>query len=344
MEKINGDTNAYWQLATASAAVIAAVLGSALTLYGSFILKRFENRIQKIKESTSQRLKYHLPLLRFTYQLDKRIGHILTELHSDWLDAAHLEKIRKADGFASNPNEKGYFIISSIYMFACFFGWAEAIKQGFVITRPLSEKSKTAKIFSKFKKFAWWLLGVKTKSNVFQFDPEISAVSKLFQHEELFNDYMTSKTLKSPRDACKLHKLIQHSIGELMLQKDGLDNFRLKSFREFFEAYLKDEKFRFWFVLLENLLIDLSRFELGKDIETQVQMKNDIRPLRLLAIRYWCRILMKNMSQELDIETPSCDEVLLGVSSELQNIIKSFKIELVESYSLGIRFKIRESK
>ena len=141
----------------------------------------------------------------------------------------------------------------------------------------------------------------------------------MFQYEELFEEYMATKKLSKPRDAAKLHKQFQYSIGELMLENSDPENLR------------------YWFALLENLFIDLCSFEANKDIETQVEMKNDIRPLRLLAIRYWLRVLMKNMATELGIDTLPPDKVLEPVSESLKKTIKSLELEKLESYLLGIK-------
>lgn len=334
MENFDNETiiKIYAAFAVIAAALVAAILG----LYGNLKIKQFEIEVQNRKERDRQRLKFYLPLLRFAYTLDRRIGHIITTLDTDWLSKSHLEKIHSKEGFALSPNEKGYFIISSIYIFACFFGWSEAIKKGVDATKPFSEKNRLRKLLSRTKRRIYSRLNISDKPSIFLFDPDISVVSKLFQYEELFNDYLVSMTLTNPRDASKLHKQFQYSIGELMLEKDGED-FRCKSFREFFDAYLDDKKFRYWFAPLENLFIDLSDFEKGKALEIQVQMKNDVRPLRLLAIRYWCRVLMKNMSEQLNIETKPPDEVLDGISESLKKTIKSVKIEELESYLLGIR-------
>jgi hypothetical protein len=322
---------------TAIAVIFAALVAAILGLYGNLKIKQYEIDTQIEKDKSEQRLKFYLPLLRFSYTLDRRIGHILTTLHEDWLSKSHLEKIHNNQGFALDPNEKGYFIVSSIYIFACFFGWSEAIKKGVDATQPFSKKSDLRKQLSKIQKKIKTLLKIPEKKNVFLFDPDISMVSKVFQYKELFQEYLISKTLTNPKDANELHKQFQYSIGELMLEEDGDGGFRCKSFREFFEAYLNDAKFRYWFVPLENLFVDLSNFEKDKDLETQILMKNDVRPLRLLAIRYWCRVLIKNMSEQLDIETKPPSEVLNGVSDKLKTAIQSVEIEKLESYLLGVR-------
>jgi hypothetical protein len=322
---------------SAIAVIVSALIAAILGFYGNFRIKQLEIDTQAEKDRAEKRLRFYLPLLRYSYTLDRRIGHILTTLDTDWLAKSHLDKIKNKQGFATSPDEKGYFIISSVYIFACFFGWSEAIKKGVDATRPFSEKSRLRELLSKARRKVFAYLKIPEKKNVFLFDPDISMVSKLFQYEELFNEYLVSKTIVNPRDASKLHKQFQYSIGELMLEKESEESYRCKSFREFFDAYLNDEKFRFWFVPLENVFIDLCNFEKGKDLETQIHLKNDVRPLRLLAIRYWCRVLMKNMSDQLDIETKPPDEVLDGVSTRLQKTIKSIELERLESYLLGVR-------
>lgn len=322
---------------SAIAVIGAALIAGLLGLYGNLKIKQIEIEEQIKRDRANQKLKFYLPLLRFSYTLDRRIGHILRVLDTDWLAKSHLEKLQKGEGFAKDPNVYGYFISSTIYLVACFFGWTEAIKQGVDSTKQFSQKSRLRRWLSKIKNRIYDRLNIPNKRDIFLFDPEISTISKLFQYEELFNEYLVSKTITNPTDACKLHKQFQYSIGELMLEKDGEVGLRCKSFREFFDVYLSDEKFRYWFVPLENLLADLSDFEKGKDLETQVQLKNDVRPLRLLAIRYWCRVLMKNMSEHLDIEPKEPDDVLIGISNSLKDTIKSVKIEELESYLLGVR-------
>jgi hypothetical protein len=332
------DKETFLKTLAALAAIIAALVGTTVGFYFKLKEKDYELKIQKRKDKDSHLRKYYVPLLRFSYELDRRLGHILLEIHSDWLSGTHLKKISKKEGFALDPNEKGYFIISTVYMLACFFGWTEAIKRGVDTTKPFPEKENIYIWYRKFKsKVAKLLFLSENKKNVFIFDPDISRLSKIFQYKEMFNEYMTTKKFTSPTDASKLHKQFQYSIGELMLEDEDTDTLRCKSFREFFDTYQKDENFRYWFILLENLIVDLCDFEKGKDIETQCELKNDIRPLRILAIRYWLRVLMKNMSKELEIETLSPDEVLEPVSTQLKKAIKSVEIEKLESYLLGIK-------
>lgn len=322
------DNDTLLKIIAALAVVVAALAAALIGFYSQIKIKQYELRAQARKDRAAQRLAFYLPLLRFCYELDSRIGRILSVLHTEWLKASHLEKIRNNEGFAKDPRETGYFIMSSVYVFACFFGWTEAIKKGVDATKPLSERSRLGR----------WLRGVRRrlrrrmagKSKIFFFDRDISIVRRLFQHQELFQEYIASRRLTAPRDAYKLHRHFQHSIGEMMLQADG-DVLRCKTFREFCDSY-RDEQFRYWFTPLEELFTDLSEFEADEDIETQAQRKNDFRPLRLLAIRYWCRVLMGNLAKDLDIDTPPPEEVLDSLSELLRNTITSVKLEQLELF------------
>lgn len=322
------------RLVAASAVVLAALVGTLLGFFAQKRLKRYEMRAQALRDRAARRRALHVPLLRFCYELDSRIGRILSMLHEDWLSATYLERFSGNDGFAKDQRQKGYFIVSSVYLFSCFFGWTEAIQRGVDETNRLAEQSALRRWLSrKIRELiaAWRRKG---DSAIYFFDRDIHIVRRLFQHQELFDAYSKSKKLSNPRDSCKLHRHLQHSIGEMMLQRDG-EVLRCKTFREFVEAY-HDEKFRYWFALLEDLFVDLSGFPVGKDIETQAEMRNDVRPLRLLAIRYWCRILMKNMASDLGIEAPPPEAVLQDVSESLRSTIAEVRVENVEPFLVGI--------
>jgi hypothetical protein len=312
------------------AVLVAAMFAAVFGLYSNVKIKRLEFQTQARKERAAQRLAFHIPLLRFCYELDGRIGRILEHLSSDWLRGSYLEDIQNDQGFAQDPRERGYFIISSVYVFACFFGWTEAIKKGIDATQPLAERGRLRRWASRA-----WERVAPPRRRVFFFDHDISMVRRLFQFEELFASYLTSRKFTKPKDACKLHRYFQHSIGEMMLHRDG-NVLRCKTFREFYDAYTTDPKYRYWFVLLEQLFIDLSDFAESKNVETQSEMKNDVRPLRLLAIRYWCRILMRNLSRDLGIETPAPEEILDGRSEELKKVIKNVTIEELEKHLVEI--------
>lgn len=330
------------KLVAALGVVLAAFIAGMLGFFAQWKIKQFDNAQNEKKEKENQKLKFYIPLLRCLYELDDRFHTVIKNLETDWLHKEHLESIKAGKGFAEDPNKKGYFIISSIYLIASFFGLSEAIKKGVDTTKFSYDRYKIKRIGYKIKRWLYKTLGVKQRFSIFQFDPEITKVCRLFQYEELFKDYMKEKSLVNPKDACKLHKHIQHSIGEMMLEKQGEESYRVKSFREFYEAYLNDEKFRFWFILIENLFIDLSNFEKDKSIEKKVEMKNDIRPLRIIAIQYWCRVLMKNIAAELDLaefnlQTRPPEDVLTGLSNELKGVIVNYKSDRTETFLLGIK-------
>lgn len=332
------------KLITAFGVVIAAFIAGMLGFFAQWKVKQFENTLTLKREKENQKLKYYIPLLRCLYELDDRLDRIINkQLDSNWLDAKHLEEIKRKKGFAENPNNTGYFIISSIYLIGSFFGLTEAIKKG-VDTTKISYNHKTvSKIWNKVKIRIKKVLCINQEHNIFQFDPDISIISRIFVHPDLFKGYIQSRELINPLDACKLHKHIQHSIGEMMLEKEGDDKYRVKSFREFYNLYVADEPFRFWFVPLENLFCDLSNFQKEKTLEMKVKLKNDIRPLRLIAIQYWCRMLMKNISKELDLEelnleTRPPEDVLTGLGEELKTIIRTFIPDNSQTYLLGLKF------
>lgn len=324
----------------ALAVVIAACIGGIIGFLGQFILKNYYNKVSTKNKIRNKKLKFYIPLLRCLYELDERISTIINHLHTDWLSEEYLTEIKNNKGFAADPNKTGYFIISSIYVVASFFGVSETIKKDIDATKFSFEKYKISKIWHKIKDYLPVLFKAKKEPSIFQFDPEITKVYRLFQQEELFKKYMESSTLTNPRDASKIHKHIQRSIGEMMLEKDGEKSFRVKSFREFYEAYINDEKFRFWFTLIENLFIDLINFPEEKTLEKKVEKKNDIRPLRIITIQYWSRVLMENISHELDLtkfnfQTRPPLDVLVNLSPDLVNTIKNYKPNKFDSYILG---------
>ncbi len=341
----NFDLEKILNLTNGIALIISALIGGTIGFLAQLRLKYLDKILAERKEREKQRLKFYIPLLRCLYELDDRFKRILNNLDKNWLNHDHLDKIKNKEGFANNPNETGYFIISSIYLIGSFFGLTEAIKKGVDTTKLSYDNSRfkrIRKLLHKIKRWISKLFGIKKKLNIFQFDPDITKVFRLFQYEELFDEYMATTELIEPKDACKFHKHIQHSIGEMMLEKDSTDNYRVKSFREFYEAYVFDDKFRFWFVLIENLFVDLSQFPKEKSIEAKVKIKKDIRPLRILAIQYWCRMLMQKISLELDLdklnlETKPPSDIIENLSKELRDTITLFELENIQQYISGLR-------
>lgn len=330
IEDLALDKDTLIKIAVGFVGVVGAIVVALLGLYSQLRIKRLELRAEERRDQAARRLAFHIPLLRLCYELDGRIGRILSNLGTDWLQSSYLEKIHTGEGFARDPREKGYFIMSSVYVFACFFGWTEAIKQGVDATRAMAsnEGSWNTRLLKVLR-----IVKAEGTGRVFIFDHDISVVRRLFQYEELFCTYSLSKKLVSPTDACKLHRHFQHSIGEMMLHREN-DAVRCKTFREFYEAYSSDARYRYWFIPLEQLFTDLSGFQPDKDTETQAELKNDIRPLRLLAIRYWCRVLMQNLGREVGIETPTPEDVLNGRSEALRTAIRTVKIEDLEAHLL----------
>jgi len=324
--------------------IILVIIGGVITYFFQYRLKRFDRLIAAKKEQENKKTKLYIPLLRNLYDIDDRFNRIISSLDKDWLNKENLLLIKENKGFAEDPTEKGYFIISSIYLIASFFGIYEVTKKGADLTSIIKKTNWLKRNFNRFVKWTNRKFNIKQNKNIFQFEPEIKKISRLFQFEELFKQYITSRKITNPIDSCKLHKHIQNSVGEMMLEKTEGNHFRIKSFREFFTQYTNDKRFRFWFVLIENMFNDLSNFPQDKTLETQVELKNDIRPLRIIAIQYWCRILMGNIAQELELsnqnyETRSPEKILDGLSDELKSIIKNYRLQSKDVFISGLNLK-----
>jgi len=252
------------------------------------------------------------------YDLDDRLKRILQNLHTDWLDSKYLNEIKTHKGFAENPKSTGYLFISTIYMIGCFFGVTAIIRKRVDVKRDSVEKRKHNKI------------------GIFQFDQNIKIISRLFQDTKLFEKYCRNKNFTNHKDA-NIYKHFQHSIGEIMIEKISETNYRVKSFKEFYESYINEESFRFWFILIEEYFTNLCNFEINKEIEKQAELKNDIRPLRLKAIQYWCRRLMEKILEEsnaieLSFENRKPDDLLNEkISDELKELISSYNLKVTSN-------------
>lgn len=292
--------------------VFSGVLASSITLAGQWFIKKRDKESSLSEKRENEIRNYLYPLMNSCLELDGRISKIIFALDKDWLNGDFLKLIQQNDenSFIKNPKNKGYFLISSIYLFANFFGCVELIKRTLGSTTSLSKRN-----------------------NIYTFDPNITRLSKLFQYKELFDKFLeeSGKSKSDVMDSCYLHKQFQYSIGELMIENEN-GSYGIKSFRTFLNEYRTNENFRFWFLPLEYLLSDLTNFPKDMSIEKQVLDKNDIRPLRLMAIRYWCRKLMRDISEEIDIKTPSAYSVISNLSSKTRNSIEHLKLENLDSY------------
>jgi hypothetical protein len=332
MMKIDSDT--LIKIIVGLATVVVAIIVALLGLYTQTKIKRMDYRAQARKDRAAQRLAFYVPLVRSCYEFDARIARILSSLHSDWLRSSHLDRIRQGEGFAQDPTQTGYFILSSLYVFACFFGWTEAIAIGVDATEHLAEMGRIRRRIMAVRRRIGKTGSRRAHPDVFIFDEDVLIVRRLFQFEELFVAYSESHNLHAPRDANKVHRHFQHSIGEMMLHRDN-GVLRCKTFKEFFDEYTSNEQYRYWFAPLEALVTDLSDFFPNADLETQVKIENDIRPLRLLAIRYWCRVLIRNRAKELGIASPDPASVLEGSSAELKSLIEQITVEQLETHLAG---------
>lgn len=298
-------------------ALLSVAIGAILTLLVQKKIKIFDFFLNE-KERKEEESKFYLQLLRYLYDLDDRLKRILQNLHTDWLDSKYLNEIKTHKGFAENPKNKGYLFISTIYMIGCFFGVTAMIRKRVDIKRNSVEKRKHNKI------------------DIFQFDQNIKIISRLFQDTKLFEKYCRNKNFADYKDA-NIYKHFQHSIGEIMIEKISETNYRVKSFKEFYESYINEESFRFWFILIEEYFTNLCNFETNKELEKQAELKNDIRPLRLIAIQYWCRRLMERILEEsnaieLSFENRKPDDLLNEkLSEELKELISNYNLKVTNN-------------
>ena len=313
-----------WKIIVPAIMVIfSVVVGWLLSFVSQKKLKLFDVSLSK-KEREEQEIKFYIPLLRCLYELDDRFIRIFSNLHTDWLSKKYLDDIKKGIGFASNPRDKGYFFISTIYLIGCFFGVSEILKKRVDTKKMTITKNEN------------------NKYSVSLFDSDITKICRLFQDKELFYNYNTSKNFTNPTDACEIHKHFQHSIGEMMIEKTENENYRVKSFQEFYTQYVSDEAFRFWFVLVEGYFSDLTNFDKDKTLEKQAELKNDIRPLRLKAIQFWCRKLIENIISEFNLSEVNFEErksnksIENHISDDLKKLIQEFNPKNKQTYLLGL--------
>ncbi|HEX3068307.1 MAG TPA: hypothetical protein VHX14_07010, partial [Thermoanaerobaculia bacterium] len=185
------DGETYFRVTAAFAALFAALLGGLVGFYAQVKVKSLDFRAETRKSKASQRLSLYLPVLRFCYEFDSRLGRILKNLHTDWLRGSYLAQIQKGKGFADDPRETGYFVMSSVYELACFFGWTEAMRLHVDATKRSSERSRLRRYVSKlWRALRNRLPGQHKPAPIYFFDHDISLLRRLFQHQELFNVYV----------------------------------------------------------------------------------------------------------------------------------------------------------
>jgi len=305
-----------------------------LTIIGQVIVKRFDISLNR-KTQKKKEMDIYYPLLVCLYDMDKRITSIFNNMHEDWLSADIIEKIQAKKGFAENPTDNsGYFFISLMFRFGRFFGILKVI-----------ETIKGNELKSSKKKKWWKHKKNNDKSdiidNYIHIDKYIDRVTSLFQNKFFFDECYKKVSWYergNTKDGAEIHTLVQDTIGEMMVTDTG-NNYRLKTFKEFCDAYTdqKDNTFKIWFSYIEQYLLDLKLEKNEKTIEAKCQQINDVRPLRLKAIQYWCRKLIISIKQnypDFEIQfkdNPDVDDSFfadgktsLYISPELANTIKNY--------------------
>jgi len=251
--------------------------------------------------------KYVLPLLTSSRELENRLTKVLGNLETDWLDKKYIDEIKCGTGFAENPTKKGYFVLSTIYLFAKFFSLLEIISQEVGHVYDLSTRQEK------------------------EFEDITNTISRIFQYREMWGqcetvhkilDSAKSNGGKERRDAWRLHRQFQHSIGELLIHREG-DKVRSMSFKEFFERYVSDKTFRYWCDAIEDYVVDLSCMGRG-EFEDKATGKGDIRIFRIIALRYWLLKLMRSIEKDINVSMSAAPETALDcVPLDIQSAIKN---------------------
>ena len=170
-----------------------------------------------------------------------------------------------------------------------------------------------------------------------EFDELVTKISRVLRWREMWDDCdsLSSKNAddQPPRkDAANLYNQFQHSIGDSLITSQG-ETIGCMSFRAFLKQYKSDKSFRFWFIVVEDYyvgLVDMTEATLMEN----VLKSNDVRPLRLLALRYWLAqlaiLLSKKFGPPVDIDPES---ILSPVPEDIRHAIRS-----VESSSFDTTF------
>lgn len=296
--------------------VLVVVLGGLGTL-GTWLWQIFLENKKDQMERGNRKMKLYKPFIMFLYDFDSRLKKILDSQEPDWFNSKYLNNIKKKKGFAVDPNQKGYYILSSIYLVASFFAYAEIIQKDVEIAKYKIKVQKKKKQY---------------KEEINYFHPNVLKICGLFRDSSIFKNYLESNDFSNPTDASDIRRHFQHSIGEMMLKKDKNNEFVVKTFKEFFDSYIVDKSFSFWLSKIDGLFVDLPKFD-------EIYIKNDIRPFRIIAIQYWCRKLMEKIFEELDIkEKPESSKKVLDRLNDkyVQEIIKNYQQKASTSELMGI--------
>ena len=242
--------------------LLSVVVGGVL---GAGIKYLFE---VQLPESLKQRRlirrrirKYSYPLLQAASDVELRIDNMLRNgVKNDWLGCKIMREIEQGKGFLEDPDKRGYFLLSSLYVFARYFAWVEILRrEARFVEFPFGKESNG-------------LFGVLHK------------VNNAFRCTTLWSNSPEKQHFK---DSTGLYRHVQSAIGETMIVERNKE-LECLSFREFANKYRSPENsdFRFWLRSLASYFEGLSGVDIT-DIEKMLEESGEYRVLRLVAIQYW---------------------------------------------------------
>lgn len=271
-----------WLIITFIIGLIGGVFGGGIKLlFEVFLPYSFKRR--KIQQEIFD--KYSSPLLQCADEVELRLSIILSYgIKYDWLSKKEVDKIKSLSNAGVDKVEpdseylqnivegKGYFFISTIYIFAKYFAWIKIIeKEG---------------AFSQFPE----------KKEIRAFNKIIDKISSSFKVVEIFGIKYEDKD--NINDSISLYSYLQSTIGEIMLNKEN-DKYTCISFQEFVLKYGKDKSFRQWLRNLEKYFEGLTNYNITELAEI-IKEKKEYRLARLVLIQYWFFQLIKFLDPTFD--------------------------------------------
>jgi len=270
--------------------LVISVLGGGIL--GALIKYLFETRLTEQFRSKQQAFqairKYSYPLLLAANDVELRIERILSiGIKRDWLSSEVVQKVQEGKGFLSNPSEeKGYFYLSTLYVFARYFAWLQIFIQavGHLDAPPSKELRE--------------LTGI------------LARICNSFRIPDIWGE-----DGRQTKERPTLYRHIQTALGETMIVRRDND-WDCLSFREFVGKYKEpsNEWFRFWFDNLDKYYVDLCNIDI-EQIDQVEPNRDRYRILRLVVLQYWFYKLVRFLDKDykrVQKRKPDHEEIILG--------------------------------
>jgi hypothetical protein len=238
--------------------LVGGILGAAIKYLFEVQLPESLKQRRLIRQRVR---KYSYPLLQAASDLELRIDNMLTNgLKGDWLASDIMRELEEGKGFLKDPDKRGYFLLSSLYVFARYFAWVEILRrEARFVEFPLGNEANG-------------LFGI------------LHRVNNSFRCTSLWPDISDPRSLN---DSIGLYRHVQSAIGETMVVERNKE-LECISFREFANKYRSsgNDDFRFWLRNLVSYFEGLSSIQI-ENIELILEERREYRVLRLIAIQYW---------------------------------------------------------